>query len=47
MNARQSGDEPLMMAMALPDVPVLVGKNRFQTGTLAIAEFKPDDDFIG
>ena len=42
MNARQSGDEPLMMAMALPNVPVLVGKNRFQMGTSAITEFKPD-----
>ena len=37
-----AGDEPCMMASKLRDVPVIVGKNRFKAGSLAIREFHPD-----
>jgi tetraacyldisaccharide 4'-kinase len=42
LEARGAGDEALMMAKILSDVPVLVGKNRVQSGLQAIAEFHPD-----
>jgi tetraacyldisaccharide 4'-kinase len=38
----QSGDEPMMLAKALPGVPVLVGKDRRKTATIAVREFSPD-----
>lgn len=38
----QSGDEPLLMAKSLPGVPVVVGRNRFAAGALAIEKFQPD-----
>jgi tetraacyldisaccharide 4'-kinase len=34
-----AGDEPLMLARALPGVPVLVGSNRFLSGRLAETRF--------
>ena len=37
-----SGDEPYMMAKRLKDVPVIVGKNRFMAGRMAISKFDPD-----
>lgn len=37
-----AGDEPYMMAAILKDVPVIVGKNRFEAGMLAVREFDPD-----
>jgi tetraacyldisaccharide 4'-kinase len=37
-----AGDEPYMVANRLKDVPVIVGKNRFKAGMLAISEFDPD-----
>ncbi len=37
-----AGDEPYMMAARLKDVPVVVGKNRFKAGSLAIGKFAPD-----
>jgi len=37
-----AGDEPYMMAARLKDVPVVVGKNRFKAGELAIRKFEPD-----
>lgn len=37
-----AGDEPYMMAARLKDVPIIVGKNRFGAGMLAIREFDPD-----
>jgi tetraacyldisaccharide 4'-kinase len=37
-----SGDEPYMMAKKLKDVPVIVGKNRFMAGRMAISKFDPD-----
>ena len=37
MGAETAGDEPLMMAEKLKDVPVLVGANRFASGMLSPA----------
>lgn len=44
MSAEKTGDEPLMMARRLQTigVPVVVGRNRFRSGMLAIREFRPD-----
>jgi tetraacyldisaccharide 4'-kinase len=41
-NARQAGDEPYLMAMLLGNVPVVVGKDRYAAGRIAISRFKPD-----
>ncbi|MCX8118805.1 MAG: tetraacyldisaccharide 4'-kinase [Desulfobacterota bacterium] len=35
----EAGDEPFLMAHTLKGIPVLVGKDRFQTGTLALEQF--------
>ena len=37
-----AGDEPYMMAEKLTGVPVIVGKNRFMAGSLAIRKFESD-----
>ena len=42
MDAEQAGDEPYMTACRLKGVPVVVGKNRFAAGMLAISKFQPD-----
>ena len=42
MTPEIAGDEPYMMAKRLKDVPVIVGKNRFKAGRLAIRKFDPD-----
>lgn len=42
MGPETAGDEPYMMAAKLKDVPVIVGKNRFEAGMLAVRKFKPD-----
>ncbi|MDO8585838.1 MAG: tetraacyldisaccharide 4'-kinase [Armatimonadota bacterium] len=42
LSAAESGDEPAMLADLLPGVPVVVGKNRWRSGQLAIREFDPD-----
>jgi tetraacyldisaccharide 4'-kinase len=42
MDAAKAGDEPYMIACRLKDVPVVVGKNRFLAGTLAMSSFQPD-----
>lgn len=39
---RQAGDEPYLMARALPGVPVVVGPNRAVAATVATARFDPD-----
>jgi tetraacyldisaccharide 4'-kinase len=36
------GDEPAMMARALPGVPLVVGAKRIQTGRVALERFQPD-----
>lgn len=35
----QAGDEPLMMAKELTGIPVLVGRNRYQSGLRAVKKF--------
>lgn len=42
MDVAEAGDEPYMMAKALPGVPVLVGKDRFSCGLEAIESFGAD-----
>jgi len=37
-----AGDEPFMLASRLKGIPVIVGKNRFEAGKLAIRKFNPD-----
>jgi tetraacyldisaccharide 4'-kinase len=39
---RDAGDEPVLIARALPGVPVLTGSRRFLTGRTAIARFATD-----
>lgn len=41
-DARHAGDEPLLMAVLLPGVPVMVGRNRLAVGREALARFRPD-----
>ncbi len=42
MDVKKAGDEPFMMANLLENVPVVVGKNRFDAGMLAVEKFNPD-----
>ncbi len=44
MDAETAGDEPYMMAQRLKEleVPILVGRNRYEIGRLAVREFQPD-----
>jgi tetraacyldisaccharide 4'-kinase len=42
MGPEQAGDEPYMMACRLKDIPVIVGKNRYDAGMLALAKFETD-----
>lgn len=37
-----AGDEPFMMASRLKGVPVLVGRNRFESGMRAVVDFESD-----
>ena len=39
-NPSESGDEPYLLAQNLKGVPVVVGKNRYKAGMLAIEKFK-------
>ncbi|HHU51760.1 MAG TPA: tetraacyldisaccharide 4'-kinase [Firmicutes bacterium] len=42
MRVEQTGDEPLLIARRLPGVPILVGRDRYQSGKLGMVKFKPD-----
>ena len=42
MKADKAGDEPFMIADRLKNIPVVVGKNRFNAGMMAFNSFKPD-----
>ncbi len=42
LTAQMAGDEACMLAHMLPNIPVLVGKDRRQSGARAEAEFRPD-----
>jgi tetraacyldisaccharide 4'-kinase len=49
-DARQAGDEPLMLAQALSGIPVITARDRYQGGMLACERFNPhvlvlDDGF--
>ena len=39
---REFGDEPLMLARSLPDIPIIVNKRRFEAGRLAEQRFGSD-----
>lgn len=41
MNASACGDEALMMARSLENTPVLVGRNRYAVGQMALDAFRP------
>ena len=42
MDAKKAGDEPFMMANLLKNVPVVVGRKRFEAGIFSIKKFNPD-----
>jgi tetraacyldisaccharide 4'-kinase len=42
MRPDKSGDEPFMIANRLKSIPVVVGKNRFNAGMMALNSFNPD-----
>lgn len=42
MTAAQAGDEPYLMALLLPGVPVVVGRSRVRAGLCALAAFGVD-----
>jgi tetraacyldisaccharide 4'-kinase len=39
LNAAEAGEEPYLLSRSLPGVPVLIGKDRVQTGLMAIREW--------
>ncbi len=39
---KEAGDEVYMMARHLKNIPIIIGKDRYQAGKLAIKEFDPD-----
>lgn len=42
LTTAESGDEPMALALALPGVPVLIGKDRRISAARAVKQFKPD-----
>ncbi|MDY6791412.1 MAG: tetraacyldisaccharide 4'-kinase [Thermodesulfobacteriota bacterium] len=42
LGPEEAGDEPFMMAGRLKGIPVIIGKDRFEAGKLAVREFDPD-----
>jgi len=42
MGPQQAGDEPYMIARSLREIPVIIGKNRYSAGMLALKNFQPD-----
>jgi tetraacyldisaccharide 4'-kinase len=42
LGAKEAGDEAFLLAQSLPEVPVIVGKERRKTGALAWERFQPD-----
>ncbi len=42
MGPEQAGDEPYMIARRLREIPVIIGKNRYAAGMLAVKKFQPD-----
>jgi tetraacyldisaccharide 4'-kinase len=41
-NPEWAGDEPLHLAKSLPGTPVIVARNRRDSGDVAVAQFQPD-----
>jgi tetraacyldisaccharide 4'-kinase len=41
-DTRRCGDEPVLIGLKLPGVPVIVGRNRYQAAQEALQRFKPD-----
>ncbi len=39
---REYGDEPLMLSRSLPQIPIVVGRDRVAGGRLAMERFRPD-----
>jgi len=42
LGPEDAGDEPTLMARVLKGIPVLVGRQRYEMGRLAVDRFKPD-----
>lgn len=42
MGPEKAGDEPFMLAGRLKNIPVIVGKDRFEAGMRAVKNFNPD-----
>jgi len=42
MGPEKAGDEPFMLAARLNNIPVIVGKDRFEAGMQAVKNFNPD-----
>ena len=42
MAPEDAGDEPVMMAAKLKEIPVVVGKDRYRAGKMALRQFRPD-----
>lgn len=42
LGPEDAGDEPYLMARVLKDIPVVVGKRRYEAGMLAVKRFQPD-----
>ncbi|MBW2608252.1 MAG: tetraacyldisaccharide 4'-kinase [Deltaproteobacteria bacterium] len=42
MGPEKAGDEPFMLAGRLKNIPVIVGKDRFESGMQAVKNFNPD-----
>lgn len=42
MPSDNAGDEPVLLAKQLPGIPIVVGKDRFRSGELALEAFSPD-----
>lgn len=42
MGPARAGDEPYLIARSLKEIPVIIGKNRYASGMLALKQFQPD-----
>ncbi|HEY6011949.1 MAG TPA: tetraacyldisaccharide 4'-kinase [Nitrospirota bacterium] len=42
VDTKQGGDEPVLMGLKLPGVPVVVGRKRYRAGQEALQRFHPD-----
>lgn len=40
LSPEEAGDEPFLMAQTLREIPVLIGKNRFNNGRIALQQFQ-------